>query len=957
MSTRSACPKPRSHLRGVHVAAAVGLILSAIGSRGAVLTPAQIEADWLLQAELRLSVLAQSPQGTVSAQQDAGGAVDGIVDGKWGFHTAHENEPWWQVDLGTPTALERVVLYNRCDSCGERNRRIKVLLALEDARFSQVYQHDGTMFRGKTDGKPLVVKLDGQPARYVRLQLPGTSYFHLDEVQVLAVGSDANIALQKPADQSSISQWSAASKAPTRWPAIVEVVLSSGAKLAQALQRLGLNTSVQVAVLDQVGASSRSEPDSKSAAQWQALYVKARWAVRRMALANPLLDFDTILFVKRAPTMFPHISDQYYGWWSRPGGGIYLLEDFTTDSVRLTCLTDSFESGNFLRPELDYDGSKVLFSYCRHYPDVPNIGDKVNKANLPEDAFYHLYEIDLAGTAAHRLTRGKYDDFDGRYLPGGDIAFLSTRKGNFLQCTRANTQRTLTEALPDSYVRCGGGNSRPVPVFTLHAIDADGGNMRPISAFETFEYTPSIAHDGRILYCRWDYIDRFNGHFFSLWSTNPDGTNAQLVYGNYTRRPQATLEARAIPGSEKLVFTASAHHSVTGGSLVLLDRTRGQEGEGPITRLTPEVPFPETESNVEMYYANPWPLSEDFYLVSWSNRKLPPHSRCTDERNPVDAQGLYLYDRFGNLELLHRDPDISSMCPLPLRPRPRPRAYPALAARDGRQVGAFLVQNVITGLSPLEKGAVSRLRIVGVPPKVQPQKNRPSLGVSQEETGKFILGTVPVEEDGSAHFSVPSGVSVFFQALDNRGRAVQTMRSLTYVAPGQTLSCVGCHEQRQQPPAPGAVPLAAQRAPARLRPDPVGTLPLRYDQLVQPVLDQHCVRCHSPGSGNPKAAHLDLTPATSYNALLAYADDDLKKLVFERDRSDVNQTPSLQCKLLKHLRHSASHQAIKLDSSALKRLYAWMDTYGHTQGCFSQEQERELIAFRSQYADLFEPPE
>ncbi len=196
---------------------------------------------------------------------------------------------------------------------------------------------------------------------------------------------------------------------------------------------------------------------------------------------------------------------------------------------------------------------------------------------------------------------------------------------------------TIEQTLPDSYVRCGGDNWRPVPVFTLHRIDGDGGDIRPISAFENFEWTPSVAADGRILYARWDYIDRFNGPFMSLWSTNPTGTNPQLVYGNYTSRPQCVFEARAVPNSQKLVFTAAAHHSNMGGSLVLLDRTRGTEHERPLTRLTPDVCFPETEGWPRHYYANPYPLSEEYFLVAWSDKPLPPHSFVTtDERNPLN---------------------------------------------------------------------------------------------------------------------------------------------------------------------------------------------------------------------------------------------------------------------------------------------------------------------------------
>ncbi|MBT4823487.1 MAG: hypothetical protein HON70_47735, partial [Lentisphaerae bacterium] len=391
----------------------------------------------------------------------------------------------------------------------------------------------------------------------------------------------------------------------------------------------------------------------------------------------------------------------------------------------------------------------------------------------------------------------------------------------------------------------------------------------------------------------------------------------------------------------------------TGGSLVLLDRRRGLEDGAPITRLTPEVPFPETEQNVGMFYANPWPLSEDVYLVSWSNHRLPAHRRDASERNPVNAQGIYLYDRFGNLDLLYRDPSISSMSPIPLRPRPRPDIHPE-PVEDGEElVGALFVQDICRGLDGVPPGTVKRLRIVGVPPKVQPYKNRPELGVSKEETGKYILGSVPVESDGSAHVRVPSGVPYFFQALDAEGRAVQTMRSLTYVQPGQTLSCIGCHEQRDTAPDNRGMLLAARKPPARITPGPVGSLLLRYDLMVQPVLDQHCVRCHAPDSTNQKAAKTRLEGAASWKTLISYADDDLRKLVFERDSSPVGRGPALDSKLIRHLQKHPGQKPSTLLDSDWRRLYAWMDTYGHTQGCFSAEQEKALLAWRDTLRELF----
>jgi hypothetical protein len=730
--------------------------------------------------------------------------------------------------------------------------------------------------------------------------------------------------------------------------------------LADDLRRRGVAVDDDVRRLRALERQAQRVPADATAAQWRPLYLDARWTVRGLALRNPLLDFDAILFVKSAPTRFPHMSDQFYGWWSRPGGGVFLLEGFRAQrgSPRLRCLTADMPEGSFLRPELSYDGRRVLFAYCRHHAEVADLKDKANKANVPEDAFYHLYEMQIDGSGRRQLTHGRYDDFDARYLPNGQIVFLSTRKGRFLQSDADNTAATLAADLPDSYVRCGGDNYRPVPVYTLHAMDARGTRMWPISAFENFEWTPAVAHDGRILYSRWDYIDRYSNPHISLWSTNPDGANAQLVYGNYTWRPQLIYEARPIPNSQKLAFTASAHHSIVGGSLVLLDRSRGMEGDEPLVRLTPEVPFPEVEETIDCYYAHPWPLAEEHYLVGWADRRLPPHRRVDDaENNPANAMGVYLYDAFGNLNLLYRDPAISSGNPIPVKARPRPASLATtLAADDAAREGCFLVRDVYQGLAEAPRGSIKRLRVVAVPPKVQPHKNRPCLGISAEEPGKYLLGTVPVEADGSAYFRVPSGIPVFFQALDERGLAVQTMRTLTYVGRGQHQACIGCHESRDATLLPaGKYPVAALRAPSRLTPGPEGSWPLRYDRLVQPVLDRHCTNCHRPGGKDVAAARLDLTAAKSYDNLLAFGGNDLARLAAEHERSTPGECPARNSKLWALLASPQGHAGVRLDADSLQRLATWMDLYAQRLGHFSDEQEAELRQLRTQLAPLLTP--
>jgi hypothetical protein len=230
--------------------------------------------------------------------------------------------------------------------------------------------------------------------------------------------------------------------------------------------------------------------------------------------------------------------------------------------------------------------------------------------------------------------------------------------------------------------------------------------------------------------------------------------------------------------------------------------------------------------------------------------------------------------------------------------------------------------------------------------------NAPSLGISKEDPGKFVLGTVPVEEDGSVHFRVPSGIPVFFQALDQNGLAVQTMRSLTYVQPGQTLSCVGCHESRELAPLAGGPPLAVRREPSKITPGPEGSWPLRFDRLVQPVLDKSCVSCHRQGSDNEKAARFALTGEHSYKNLLSFADKDLEKLAFERDVSNVGRCVAGDSKLLALLTAQGGHEGVQLDDDSFNRLVTWMDVYAQKLGSFSEDQERQLYALRRKLSPM-----
>ena len=897
-----------------------------------------VESDWLSPASIGRFT---GPQ-PVSPEGDAAGGCDGIINGRYGFHTNEESSPWWQVDLEQITGLSRIVIYNRCDA-PDRASRLIVLLSTDGANWTETYRHDGTSFFGFTDGKPLVIKLNDAKARYVRIQLPYIAYLHLDEVQVYgAADPGKNIALHKPTGQSSVSQWSVSRSPSLDYP--IAEVLTRGRKLAQDLRGKGVKVDEAVRRLDEVERSAKSDQESS-----ESLYIRAREAIRKLVFSNPLINFDKLVFVKRAPGTYSHMSDQNYGWWSRPGGGLYILEGLKGDEPQLKCLTGSLPAGSVNCPDLSHDGRRILFAYCRYYPEVARMR-KLDKSKLPEEAFYHVYEVNTDGTGLRRLTKGRYDDMFPKYLPSGEILFLSTRRGQYVQCDQANTMSTLTADMPDSYVRCGGDAWRPVAIYTMHTMSPDRATIRPVSAFESFEWTPMVDTDGKITYTRWDYVDRNNMPYMKLWSTRPDGGNPRILWGNQTTNPMSIFDARRIPGTGNYIAIASAHHSITGGSLIIIDPDKSLEGLSGITRLSPEVCFPETEGWPSTYFTNPYPLSRDYYLVSWSNADLA-HENTS---NPVNALGLYVYDSFGNLELIYRDPDISSMFPIPLVPS-KPQANIAHGGDwSGPQQGTFLLADVYRGLDNIVRGTIKSLRIVAMPAKTQPWMNSPQLGVTSDDPGKCVLGTVPVQKDGSAHFKAPSGVAVFFQALDSEGKAVQTMRSLTYLQPGENLSCVGCHESRSTtPPNRRPMPIAFTRPPANLKPGPEGSWPLRYDRLVQPILDRQCVSCHSPQGTSEQARSIDLTPAKSWETLVNFGKPSVREVVraaYTRGSSLPGDGPSFTTQLLPML--TKGHYDAKLDADAIDRLTLWMDLYGQKQGSFSEEQEKSLERLKTQWVGI-----
>ena len=555
-------------------------------------------------------------------------------------------------------------------------------------------------------------------------------------------------------------------------------------------------------------------------AERQTLYAEIKNLRRRIILSHPALDFQRLLINKRPPPAFSHQSDQYLGRYSGLGDGLVILDDWKTDPKPTGVLSGQLPPGSMLHPDLSFDARKILFSYCDH-------GEP--RADLRR---FFVYEVNVDGSGLRQITGTAIDplegfegrqtvmieDWDPSYLPDGGIAFISTRN--------------------QAGVRCHHGG-RYCPTYTLYRCEHDGSDIRPMVYGEANEWDPSVMHDGRIIWTRWDYINRHDTIYQSLWTIRPDGTGTAHFYGNYSRNPCSIAEARSIPGSHKVVATATAHHSYTAGSMIVIDPLVGQDGDAPLERVTPEIPFPETEGWGQNATATPWPLNEDLFLVAYSQET---HAR-QGGRNSPNAYAIYLVDTLGGRELIYRDAEQSCFAPMPIVSRPMPPTLPStLAAKEEEETGVFYVRDVYQSTEEYPQGSIKSLRVLRMYP--QTTIRVPDRSATLFETPKQVLGTVPVEEDGSVAFRAPAKQPLMFQLLDENGMAVMGMRSFVYLHPGETATCVGCHEQRNS--SPTRVPLPSDVSIHELAPSagPRYDGGLSFARTVQPVLDRHCIACH-----------------------------------------------------------------------------------------------------------------
>ncbi len=717
-----------------------------------------------------------------------------------------------------------------------------------------------------------------------------------------------------------------------------------------------------------VARAMRTRPNSVGNDLWQATPVKNGCAIRRVDPNAPRTPVKTI--------------------FEDPDGSIYDMN-------------------------LSFDAKTIYFSY------------------RPKDSSYwNIWKIGVDGSGLAQLTNGPFFDVSPAELPDGGIIFVSTRRFGRTVC-------------------------QPGPSSNLFRMNPDGSQITCVSMNSLSDFNPQVLPDGRVLFTRWEYVDRDLTYRQSLWTQNPEGTLYQLYYGNTIRDFGSILQARAIPGApaSKVMAAFTPHHGYPHGAIGVVDRSRGIESgknEG-FTYWTKEFPVVEDVSR-DYAYRDPFPLDEERALCAYgsSGGILGANSSGSDKRYRI-----WLLDVDGEKRLLWEEPELDCFCPIAIAETPRPPVLPTRVATpnlkaklrpnlkerelfsgmrktdgtesraeydaladasnknpgadklqidgktidvgdwgipertnllEGDPVGQVVLADVYQGLEPLVKrGEVKSIRIIEQIRKSEELYDRsfdqsPSMGVGTYYA-KRCWGEVPVEEDGSANFYVPALREIYFQALDSEGREIQRMTSAAQFMPGESIGCVGCHEDRDSIPATAQDesrrPTAALRAPDvpilpdfieaafRYRQEHGGNLTLDegvvdYPSLVQPVLDKYCVSCHEgadPDGGYDLSGDMTRFFSASYDALVlksrSYRQADMLTgampdaqealgkplvqfywLLFTTSAVNVPYTTGALASRLPDY-FAEEHCKQKVDEESMKRVYFWLDSNAIYQGTYA----------------------
>ncbi len=610
-------------------------------------------------------------------------------------------------------------------------------------------------------------------------------------------------------------------------------------------------------------------------------------AIRWYALRSKL-GVDEIIFITRMRT-------RGYNWYGdlsyflqAPSvkmyceGGSKLCRLNLRTGIQTVILEDP--AGAFRDPNVHYDGNKILFAWRRGGTE-----------------YYHLYEMNLNGSSLRQITDGSYDDIEGIYLPDGDIIFSSTRCNRWIAC---GTYRTSI----------------------LFRCDADGRNIRPLSSNVVSENTPWMLPDGRVIFMRWEYVDRNQLRYQHLWTINPDGTGIMTFFGNQFAN-NVFIDAKPIPGTDKVIYVELPNHGSEDrrGTLMILDPKRGPDDRKAAKPLDIGPRIKKAGQCMD-----PYPIAKDCFLF-------------------VCDRKIYMTDGRGNSELIYTlpqdaHPNLMTHEPRPIRSRKQEPVIPVridLSKATGRLALIDITHGRnMTGVKP---GEIKKLLVLEQLPKPLNVHGGPQpVSMGGTFTLKRVLGTVPVETDGSAFMELPAMRSLFFVALDEKNFSVKRMQSFVTLQPGEFTSCSGCHENRTETPRRpvNILPSALARPASKIT--PIENIPdvFDYPRDIQPILDRHCIACHDyePGAkGGPRSGGVILTGDHGPWFSHSYATLTLRRQ-FADGRNDRGNMPpytigASASPLMQKI--NGEHHGVILSSGEYEMIRYWIEVGGNYVGTYA----------------------
>jgi formylglycine-generating enzyme required for sulfatase activity len=670
--------------------------------------------------------------------------------------------------------------------------------------------------------------------------------------------------------------------------------------------------------------------------------------IKEASLANPLLDFDKLVVIRRTKEANRN------------------LNAYTSDTIRRTGWDNDIAELSNLRGEVK---ARQIYQHpnksVMKHMDLHFSAQKVMFSGVGANGRWAILEVDANGKNLKELTPSDQKDvqwFDGCYLPA---------EGQIVGCSTAGMQ-----GLP-----CVNGGQ---PMVNLYKVNTKTGNIRQLTFEQDSDWHPRVHHNGRVIYLRWEYTD--TPHYFSryMFHMNPDGTGQMELWGSGSYFPTAYCWARPVPNHPSmLVGTVSGHHAKSEtGRLMLVNPALGRKypfrhdpkaktwgKEKSSINIHPKV-FPASKTgcvqeipgwgkdvvgNVydnqgggqKYTFGTPYPLSDKYFLVSLKG--FTPGGKWT----------LCLVDVFDNMTTVYSDKKYSIFEPMPFVPRKTP---PVIADRTikGAPVSVFCTDVYGgRGLKGIPRGKVKSLRVFAYHYGYMRSGGHESVGLESSWDIKRILGTVPVEEDGSFSFNAPSDTPMAIQPLDENGAALALMRSWMVGMPGERMACNGCHEDLNEA-TPAKRTKAAMRPPSKITPWYGPTRPFAYQTEIQPMLNKYCVGCHNEKNKATKGVMSlekgasDWRKDKSYLNLVAFtrhpgAESDLD--MYGAMEWHASTSPLIQM-------FKKGHNNVKLDKESWQRLYTWIDLNSPHRGMWNNSKgEKRRLDLAKLYAGLGDNPE